>query len=41
MCPVTYNYVYLTPEVREIIAKEALPKLSDKVIIKEMNLNES
>ena len=41
LCPVTYNYVYLTEEVKEKIAKEVMPKLClDKEKIRELNLNE-
>ena len=39
LCPFTYNYVYLTDEVRDLISKEIKPLLCiEKPIIKEMSL---
>jgi hypothetical protein len=42
LCPVTYNYVELTEEVKEKISKAKMPKLCmDKPKVKEMDLTNS
>lgn len=40
LCPVTYNYAYLTEEVKQKIDKEVMPQLSEEPKIREMNLTE-
>ena len=42
LCPVTYNYVELTEEVKEKISMAKMPKLCmDKLKVKEMDLSNS